>query len=76
MKKTKQKTKDNQPHPLVVRLAELAESSGIVRAQLAERAGMSPMNLYPILSGKRGITIETFQKLCDALGAKIEINLK
>jgi len=61
---------------VVAMLKDLRESKGISLAELAEQTGMSKSSLSR-LENERSCnpTIETLEKIADALGAELEIRL-
>lgn len=46
-------------------------ASGVPLLQIAKAAGVSHPSLYHFANGKRGLTLETAGKLCDALGLEV-----
>jgi DNA-binding XRE family transcriptional regulator len=58
----------------VIRTAR--EQSGLTQEELAKRLGVTRTNVVSIESGKRNLTIETFQKTARAMGKQLVITIK
>lgn len=54
-------------------LTHIRESKGITQMQLAEMTGYDQSNISKIERGKYNVSIDIIQKVCDALGARIEV---
>ena len=54
-------------------LRALREAQNLTVRELAERAGLDHSHIVRIESGKYGFSIDTLDKICQALGAKITI---
>ena len=57
------------------RLAELRRSLGLTQTELAELIGRTQSNVSLLESGGIGISLELLQRIADALGAQLEINM-
>lgn len=64
----------------VVDAAELVsaglERTGLLRAQLAARLGVSPSELSQRLSGRRNLTVKSLAAMVHELGCDLEIGVK
>ena len=49
---------------------------GLSQKQLAEKAGLSHNTIYNLEANKVAPNLETYQKVCDALGLKLSSVLK
>jgi transcriptional regulator with XRE-family HTH domain len=56
--------------PEIVRLRDLIAESGLTRADVADRAGLTPGNLSRLLSGRRSPHLETVRRVLVALGSE------
>lgn len=54
------------------RLRELREAAGLSRAQLAGKAGLSAGGVRDLEQGVRRPSLDTFIKLCGALGVRCD----
>jgi transcriptional regulator with XRE-family HTH domain len=54
---------------------KLRENRGLTQAQLAERIGMSTIFIRKLESGERLASIVTLERLAEALGATLRIDL-
>ena len=52
------------------------ESSGQTRYRIAEGTGLSQAQLSRLMSGERGLSVESIEKLADYLGLEIVIRPK
>lgn len=57
------------------RIAEIRRSSGLSKIELAKKSGISKDYLGQVESGKRNITLEALQKICDGLGVSFEVKI-
>lgn len=57
-------------------IAELRKSKGLTLKQLAEISGITFQNITKIEHGRYNVSIDILAKLCDVLGATIEIAKK
>ena len=55
------------------RLRELREAQGLTTTQLAEMCGMSHSTISKVENGKWSVSIDILSKVCEALGARVEI---
>lgn len=67
---------DNQPHfmekDILELLAQLHRRSGLSKAELARRAGMSEVYLHQVFSGRRNPSRDRLLSLCVGLGVSLE----
>lgn len=54
-------------------IMKIRESKGITQMQLAEMTGYGQSNICKIERGRYNASIDIIQKVCDALGARIEV---
>jgi transcriptional regulator with XRE-family HTH domain len=54
-------------------LMHIRESKGITQIQLAEMTGYDQSNISKIERGRYNVSIDIIQKVCDALGVRIEV---
>lgn len=54
-------------------IAAIRQKKGITQMQLAELTGYGQANICKIERGKYNVSIDIIQKVCDALGARIEV---
>lgn len=55
------------------RLRELREAQGLTTTQLGERCGLSHSTISKVENGKWSVSLDILSKVCQALGAKVEI---
>lgn len=55
------------------RLRELRESQGLTTTQLGERCGLTQSTISKVENGKWSVSLDILSKVCEALGAKVEI---
>jgi transcriptional regulator with XRE-family HTH domain len=55
----------------LVTLIRKAEARGVTRYRLAKVSGVSASQLSKLLSGKRGVSVDTLATLADALGYEL-----
>lgn len=69
---------DNNYHRLRIgqQIADLRDKAGLTLRQLAEKSGVSYQNICKIENGKYNVSIDLLSKLCDAMGAEINIYSK
>ncbi len=53
------------------RLKEIMEERGLSRIKVAEKAGLNPATIYRIVNGERSPTVETLEKLAEALDVEV-----
>lgn len=58
------------------RIAELRKAKGMTLVQLSELSGITFQNITKIEHGKYNVSIDILTKLCNVLGAEINIVLK
>ena len=58
------------------RIAELRKEKGMTLIQLSELSGITFQNITKIEHGKYNVSIDILTKLCNVLGAEINIVLK
>ena len=58
-----------------VEVEKAMETEGISKKELASRLGVAPARVTKILSGESNLTIETMQKIADALGCTLHLHL-
>ena len=46
---------------------------GMTQREVAEKAGMTPQSIIEIEKGRRGISLETLERLCRVLDLKIKL---
>lgn len=67
---------DNQPYFMEMGILELLERlhkrTGLSKAELARRSGMSEVYLHQVLSGRRNPSRDRLLALCVGLGASLE----
>lgn len=61
---------------LIDSVKERRKVLGVTQENLAEIAGVSPRTLKQFESGKGNPTLYTLQKLCDALGMDMKLEIK
>ena len=54
-------------------IAECRKQKGLTQMQLAEMTGYDQSNICKIERGRYNASIDIIQKVCDALGARIEV---
>lgn len=54
-------------------IAAIRQKKGITQIQLAEMVGYCQANISKIERGRYNASIDIIQKVCDALGARIEV---
>lgn len=57
-------------------IAELRKAKGMTLVQLSELSGITFQNITKIEHGKYNVSIDILTKLCNVLGAEINIVLK
>ena len=57
---------------LIARIKELQLRKNYTQKQLATAIGISPANLSNILKNKKSLTFEDVNKICNALGYKLD----
>lgn len=55
------------------RLRELREAQGLTTTQLGERCGLTQSTISKIENGRWSASIDILSKVCEVLGAKVEI---
>lgn len=55
------------------RLREIRESQGLTTTQLGERCGLTQSTISKVENGKWSVSLDILSKVCEALGAKVEI---
>lgn len=55
------------------RLRELREAQGLTTTQLAEMCGMSHSTISKVENGRWSVSLDLLSRVCEALGAKVEI---
>lgn len=55
----------------LVKLIHRAEARGLTCYQLAKKSGVSRAQLSNLMSGKRGVSVDTLVTLADALGYEV-----
>ena len=55
------------------RLRELREAQGLTTTQLGEKFGLTQSTISKVENGKWSVSLDILSKICDALGAKVEI---
>ena len=58
------------------RIAELRKAKGMTLVQLSELSGITFQNITKVEHGKYNVSIDILTKLCNVLGAEINIVLK
>ena len=54
-------------------IAELRQERGLTTQQLADLCGINRVNISKIENGRYNVSIDILGKVCEALGAKIQI---
>ena len=61
----------DEPHGITVHLDRLLETRGITLTELAERVGITVVNLSILKNGRaKAIRFSTLTRLCDVLGCQ------
>lgn len=55
-----------------LRIKELCKNKGIMINELADKVGMSRVSISAINAGRQNASIDTLEKIADALNVKIE----
>lgn len=55
------------------RLRELREAQGLTSTQLGEMCGLTQSTISKVENGKWSVSIDILSKVCEALGARVEI---
>lgn len=55
------------------RLRELREGQGLTTTQLAEMCDLSHSTISKVENGRWSVSLDILSKICDALGARVEI---
>jgi len=55
------------------RLREIREAQGLTTTQLGEKCGLTPSTISKVENGRWSASIDILSKICDALGARVEI---
>lgn len=55
------------------RLREIREAQGLTTTKLAEKCGLSHSTISKIENGRWSASIDMLSKVCEALGAKVDI---
>lgn len=55
------------------KLADLRQQRGMTVRSLAEKSGVNPATISRIENSQVSASMETLEKLCDAMGAKVEL---
>lgn len=58
------------------RLRELREAQGLTTTQLGERCGLTQSTISKVENGKWSVSLDILSKVCEALGAELNINDK
>lgn len=58
---------------LLQSISETAKEKGITQEMLSEKTGFCQSNISRILAGKYPPTLDSFLKLCEAVGVKIKL---
>jgi transcriptional regulator with XRE-family HTH domain len=61
---------------LVDSIRQAVEASGKTRYRIAKESGVSAGQLSRLVNGERGMTVETIERLADALGLAIKLEPK
>lgn len=55
------------------RLRELREAQGLTMTQLGEMCGLTQSTISKVENGKWSVSLDILSKICEALGARVEI---
>lgn len=55
------------------RLRELREAQGLTSTQLGEMCGLTQSTISKVENGKWSVSLDILSKICEALGARVEI---
>ena len=66
----------NLMSPTLEAIRQAIEASSRTRAQIARESGVTEGQLSRLMSGERGMRIETIEKLAQALGLEITLRPK
>lgn len=55
------------------RIRELREAQGLTSTQLGEMCGLTQSTISKVENGKWSVSIDILSKVCEALGARVEI---
>lgn len=55
------------------RIAAIRKAKGLTQVQLSELTGLDRVNISKIECGKYNVSIDLLNKICEALGAKLDI---
>lgn len=55
------------------RLRELREAQGLTTTLLGERCGLTQSTISKVENGKWSVSLDILSKICEALGARVEI---
>lgn len=55
------------------RLRELREAHGLTATQLGEMCGLTQSTISKVENGKWSVSLDILSKICEALGARVEI---
>ena len=55
------------------RIRELREAQGLTSTQLGEMCGLTQSTISKVENGRWSASIDILSKICDALGARVEI---
>lgn len=58
------------------RLRELREAQGLTTTQLGEKCGLSHSTISKLENGRWSASIDMLSRVCEALGAKVEIVIR
>lgn len=61
---------------MIEQVKQALEASGKTRYRVAKESGISQGQLSRLVSGERGLTVDTLEKLADCLGLEIVIRPK
>lgn len=56
-----------------LRIYEIRKAKNITQEELAEKSGISRVNISKIENGKYNVSIDLLNKICEPLGAKLDI---
>lgn len=59
----------------IQQLKRIIESTGVGIAELAKKAGVTRQTLYNILDGASKPTLATVERVCEALGVQIKLEV-
>jgi plasmid maintenance system antidote protein VapI len=69
-------TKSNAMNDFTTQISDFLKSEGLSITAAARRIGMDHGNLSRILSGQEGVTLERAERIANALGAQLTVQLQ